>query len=59
MFGKITSTSGLATMDTIAALPTEDLTPSTTDTAFETVPDSNGALVVIRRIAVVDKVVAL
>ena len=59
VFGKITSTSALATMDKIAALPTEDLTPSTTDTAFETVPDDSGALVVVRRISVADKVVAL
>ena len=59
VFGTITAASGLSTMDKIAALPTEDLTPSTTNTAFETVPDDTGALVVIRRIAVIDKVVAL
>ncbi|MBV8781941.1 MAG: peptidylprolyl isomerase [Phycisphaerae bacterium] len=59
VFGAITSSSGLATMDKIARLPTEDLTPSTSGTAFETVPDDSGALVVIRRIAVVDKIVAI
>ena len=59
VFGAITNSSGLAVMKAIAATPTVNLTPSTPNTAFEAVPEVNGAFVAIRRIAVIDTVSAL
>jgi peptidyl-prolyl cis-trans isomerase A (cyclophilin A) len=59
VFGAITNSSGLAVMQAIAATPTINLTPSTPDTAFEEVPETGGAFIVIRRIAVIDTVSAL
>jgi len=59
VFGAITNSSGLAAMQAIAATPTVNLTPSTPNTAFEAVPETGGAFIVVRRIAVIDTVSAL
>ena len=58
VFGK-TDAAGLAVIKAINNLTTVDLTPSVSPTAFETVPESNGQFVVIRRIALVDTVAAV
>jgi cyclophilin family peptidyl-prolyl cis-trans isomerase len=59
VFGQITTSSGLAVMQAIAATPTVNLTPSTQNTAFEAVPETSGAFIVVRRIAVIDSVSGL
>jgi peptidyl-prolyl cis-trans isomerase A (cyclophilin A) len=59
VFGGITNSAGLAVMQAIAATPTVNLTPSTPNTAFEAVPETSGAFIVIRRIAVIDAVSAV
>jgi peptidyl-prolyl cis-trans isomerase A (cyclophilin A) len=59
VFGAITNSSGLAVMQAIAAAATVNLTPSTPNTAFEAVPETDGAFITVRRIAVIEKVSAL
>jgi len=58
-FGAITNSSGLTVMQAIAAASTVNLTPSTPNTAFEAVPEVDGAFITVRRIAVIDTVSAL
>ena len=59
VFGVITNSASLAVMNAIAETATVNLTPGVSNTAFNAVPEVDGAFISIRRVAVIDQISAL